>query len=131
MRLLLLSALLFCFSACTSSSNLVERRVNATVTVGEINVEGQGILAINFESPSVNITYPEMALRYGIFGNVKVLVELDEKGQVIDAEVIQGIGGGCDEAALKALSEASYQPIKGEDGVDMSGQMSVWVHFMV
>lgn len=56
------------------------------------------------------IRYPEMARRAGIEGRVFVQFIVNEQGQVEDPVVIRGIGGGCDDEALRAVSEAQFVP---------------------
>ena len=56
------------------------------------------------------IEYPEMALRAGIEGRVVVQFVIDEKGNVVNPEVIRGIGGGCDEEAVRAIKKAKFIP---------------------
>jgi protein TonB len=51
------------------------------------------------------ITYPTMAKQQGIEGKVIVSLEIDENGKVQEIEVIQGIGGGCEEEIIRVLSE--------------------------
>ncbi|MFB3131519.1 MAG: TonB family protein, partial [Rhodothermales bacterium] len=58
------------------------------------------------------VNYPESARRQEIEGRVYVQFILTEKGQVEDAEVIRGIGGGCDEEALRVVQEARFIPGK-------------------
>ena len=50
------------------------------------------------------IKYPEIAKRAGIEGKVYVLALIDEDGNVASARIIKGIGAGCDEAALDAVT---------------------------
>ena len=56
------------------------------------------------------IKYPEIALRAGIEGKVYVKAYVDEAGNVVDAEVVKGIGAGCDEAALEAIMKTKFTP---------------------
>lgn len=58
------------------------------------------------------INYPDMARRAGIEGKVIVQFIVNEDGTVEDPRVIRGIGGGCDEEALRAVSEAKFKPGK-------------------
>jgi len=60
------------------------------------------------------ITYPPVAIQKGIEGKVYILVIVDEWGDVVDAQVLAGIGGGCDEAALKAVKETKFIPGKNK-----------------
>lgn len=56
------------------------------------------------------IVYPEIARRAGIDGKVFVLAFVDESGNVTNAEVVKGIGSGCDEAALDAVMQTKFKP---------------------
>jgi len=35
---------------------------------------------------------------------------IDENGNVVNADVLKGIGAGCDEAALTAVRETKFNP---------------------
>lgn len=50
-----------------------------------------------------NITYPTLAVENGIQGTVYVQFIIDSKGNITDVEVMRGIGGGCDEEALRVV----------------------------
>ena len=56
------------------------------------------------------VSYPEMARRAGIEGRVTVQFIVNEQGRVENPRVIRGIGGGCDEEALKAVQNARFTP---------------------
>jgi protein TonB len=56
------------------------------------------------------IKYPELAIRANIEGRVYVQFIVNEKGQVEDPRVIRGIGGGCDEEALRVVKQAKFKP---------------------
>ena len=56
------------------------------------------------------VKYPEMATRAGIEGRVTIQFIVNEKGEVENPRVIRGIGGGCDEEALRAVSQAKFKP---------------------
>lgn len=51
-----------------------------------------------------NVRYPEQARNAGIEGRVIVEFVIDEEGRVTMAHVARGIGGGCDEEALRVVS---------------------------
>ncbi|SMO43017.1 energy transducer TonB [Gracilimonas mengyeensis] len=57
-----------------------------------------------------SVSYPEMARRAGIEGRVTVQFIVNEQGNVENARVVRGIGGGCDEEALKAVKQAEFEP---------------------
>lgn len=61
------------------------------------------------------IVYPEIAKKAGLSGKLYLLIYVDEKGQVDDVKVIKGLGGGCDEAAVKAVRESKFTPGKNSE----------------
>lgn len=56
------------------------------------------------------VIYPKEAKQYGLEGEVSIVATIDKKGVVTAAEVIKGIGLGCDEAAIKAVKESGFLP---------------------
>ncbi|MFO7614745.1 MAG: energy transducer TonB [Bacteroidales bacterium] len=50
-----------------------------------------------------NIKYPQMAKESGIQGRVFVTFVVERDGSVTDVRVIRGIGGGCDEEAIRVV----------------------------
>jgi protein TonB len=62
------------------------------------------------------IIYPYQAKKDKIQGVVKIKTFIDEYGDVTNAEVVQGIGHGCDEAARTAVFYARFKPglVKGK-----------------
>ncbi len=56
------------------------------------------------------IVYPDMAIRMRVEGKVYVLIYLNENGEVDDVKVVKGIGGGCDEEAVKAIKKTKFTP---------------------
>lgn len=63
-----------------------------------------------FEELSGKINYPSEAKLNGVTGKVVVNAYIDEKGNVVGTQLFKGIGWGCDEAALKAVSEVKFHP---------------------
>lgn len=57
-----------------------------------------------------NLIYPEEARRAGIEGRVIVQFVVDEEGNILDPVVVQGIGGGCDEAVVDAITSVEWKP---------------------
>ncbi len=54
-----------------------------------------------------NIIYPTSALRKGINGKVYISFVVCEDGSLCDYQIIKGIGGGCDEEALRVVKAMS------------------------
>lgn len=73
-------------------------------------VENPPILIGGIAAVQSNIVYPPLALQAGIEGRVIVQFVIDKNGQVLHPTVIRGIGGGCDEEAVRAVLKAKFQP---------------------
>jgi len=73
-------------------------------------VEEMPQLIGGLESIMKEVRYPEMARRAGIEGRVFVQFVVNEEGNVEDAEVVRGIGGGADEEALRVVRQAKFKP---------------------
>ncbi len=50
-----------------------------------------------------NIRYPQQALETDIQGTVYVQFVVDTKGNITDVKVLRGIGGGCNEEAVRVI----------------------------
>jgi len=74
------------------------------------------------------IVYPEIAKRAGVEGKVYVLAFVDQTGMVTKAQVIKGIGAGCDEAALDAVLKTRFKPGK-QRGKPVNVQVSIPIIF--
>ena len=56
------------------------------------------------------LIYPSAARNNEIKGTVKVQAFVDEYGEVMEAEVVEGIGYGCDDVARDAIYYAKFRP---------------------
>jgi TonB family protein len=74
------------------------------------------------------IGYPKEAKEEKIEGVVKILTFVDRDGEVLDAQVLEGIGFGCDEAARLAILYHRFKPglIKGQK---VKVQMEIPIEF--
>ena len=62
------------------------------------------------EAIQADLKYPTIAKRAGIEGRVILRFVVDEQGRAVDPEVVQGLGGGCDEEALRVLQQTRFEP---------------------
>ena len=74
------------------------------------------------------IKYPALARQAGIEGRVIVQMVVDETGHPKDIVVLRGIGGGCDEEAIRAVSTMKFKPGK-QRGRPVPVRYSVSVQF--
>jgi len=56
------------------------------------------------------IEYPKIATQANIEGRVVVQFIINEQGEVENPHVIRGIGGGCDEEAIRVTKLAKFEP---------------------
>jgi len=75
-----------------------------------IVVENRPELIGGMASLQRKVNYPEMARQAGIEGRVVVQFVVNEKGEVVDPKVVRGIGGGCDQEALRVIKTAKFKP---------------------
>lgn len=62
---------------------------------------------------SNNLKYPTQARRMGIEGTVYVVFVVNTDGSIQDVDILRGIGGGCDEEAMRVVKNApNWEPGK-------------------
>jgi protein TonB len=63
----------------------------------------------------VKPVFPDAAKRANIEGVVILQVDIDATGAVKMVQLIQGLGYGCDEAAVAAIHESTFSPAYAGD----------------
>lgn len=58
-----------------------------------------------------HLRYPAEALEKGVEGDVIIEYRVNGKGEVQEAQVVHGIGSGCDEEALRLVHMLKYQAV--------------------
>jgi protein TonB len=76
-----------------------------------------------------NIKYPPIARENGIQGKVYVTFVVNETGKITDAKVIRGIGGGCDEEALRVVRAMPDWKIGKQNGRPVKVQYNLPINF--
>ncbi len=74
------------------------------------------------------ISYPKQAKENGIEGTVVIRAFIDRDGEVLGAEVVEGIGYGCDESARIAIFYHRFKPGL-QRGQRIKVQMDIPVEF--
>jgi periplasmic protein TonB len=77
---------------------------------------------------TVRASYPPMALRMGLEGDVTLRIEVDPEGKVTRAEIIKSGGAGFDEEALKAVKQSRFEPAQ-RDGQNVAAEFSYIYRF--
>jgi protein TonB len=76
-----------------------------------------------------NIKYPAIARENNITGRVYITFVVDKDGKVKDAKVLRGIGGGCDEEALRVVRTLPDWKPGRQNGRNVSVQYNLPVNF--
>lgn len=94
-----------------------------------VNLSDVGVIAPVVERKPA-LQYPPIAHRQKVEGTVELNVLVDEKGNVVDAQVVTAAGGkaGLNEAAVDAVKRYKYRPAS-KDGVPVKLWMPVRVKF--
>lgn len=82
-------------------------------TIVEKYAEYPGGSANFYKYISKNLKYPEPARRLGVEGRVFVQFVVERDGSITDVKALKGIGGGCDEEAVRIVSKSpSWEPAR-------------------
>ena len=74
------------------------------------------------------LRYPSEAADAGIEGRVYVQVVVNADGSVREASVTKGIGGGCDQEALRVVRRAEFEPAR-LNGEPVPYRHALWIEF--
>ena len=86
-----------------TGNQIIEEAVPEIFTIVEQMPEFPGGEEKLFEYLTKNIKYPEMAKESGITGTVYVTFVVKGDGSISDVKKLRGIGGGCDEEAMRVV----------------------------
>lgn len=78
-----------------------------------------------------NIKYPKFAKRSGIEGRVFLSFHVDAEGNISNIEVVRGIGGGCDEEAVRVLKKSPKWNPGRQRGRPVKSPMSIFISFVL
>jgi protein TonB len=104
--------LALCYIICVSLSTVLptsNSQDDKIYTVSEVNIKPTPIAGHDaFQRKwSKNVTYPDDAVRNKIEGMVFIEFVVEKDGSITNAAVRNGLGHGCDEAALEGFIEVS------------------------
>ena len=78
-----------------------------------------------------NIKYPKLAKRSGIEGRVYLSFYVDAEGNLSDIKVTRGIGGGCDEEAVRVLKKSPKWNPGLQRGRPVKSPMAFFISFVL
>ena len=76
-----------------------------------------------------SIVYPTMAKDHNISGRVYITFLIDKTGKISEPKVLRGIGGGCDEEALRVIKGMPPWLPGRQNGIPVSVQYNLPIVF--
>jgi periplasmic protein TonB len=76
------------------------------------------------------VRYTEIARRAGIEGTVYIQAKIDKNGDVVQVNVLKGLGAGLDEEALNAVKSTKFEPGK-QRGRPVNVKMTIPIKFVL
>ena len=116
--------------ADTSKINPPQNKIKRSRNNYQCNVEICPEPVGGLKSIQDNLVYPEHALRYGLEGTVTLTAGISPDGNVLNTEIIRGMGFGCSEAAQEAVKKTKFLP--GENnGVPVESEITLSIEFKI
>ena len=75
-----------------------------------------------------NLRYPKEALSHKVEGNVYLKYEVNEIGKVHSISIINGLGYGCDEEAIRIVGLLKYPKVKNR-GIRVNTKFKFTIYF--
>lgn len=95
------------------SDDVEEESAEEVFVIVEEQPHPKGGMQAFYDHINSNIRYPSQARRMNIEGRVFVQFIVERDGSVSQVEVVRGIGGGCDDEAIRVVSSApKWEPGK-------------------
>ncbi len=76
-----------------------------------------------------NLRYPEQAKTNGIQGTVIAVFVIGSDGSISDVEILRGIGGGCDEEAIRVIENSPHWAPGKQNGTNINTRMRLPIRF--
>lgn len=106
-----------------------EEKPDEIFTIVENQPEPKGGYSAFYDFISNNLKYPQRAIISGIEGKVFVQFVVEKDGSLTDIQVIRGIGFGCDEEAVRVISNAPKWIPGRQRGRPVRVKMILPIHF--
>jgi len=88
------------------TEEMPEEEADEIFTIVEEQPSPVGGIKAFYDYVARNLKYPPKAARTGVEGRVFVEFIVEKNGSLTDIKVVKGIGGGCDEEAIRVISDA-------------------------
>lgn len=108
-----------------------EEKVEEIFVIVEQEPLPEGGLEAFYAYLAEELDYPSRALRLGITGAVFVQFVIEKDGSITQAQVVKGIGAGCDEEALRVIQHAPKWIPGKQRGVPVRVKKIIPVRFIL
>ncbi len=108
-----------------------EEEAEEIFQIVEHNPEPVGGYSAFYKYVSENIKYPSTARRMSIQGKVFVKFVVDKNGNIKDVAAVKGIGGGCDEEAVRIIENSPQWTPGKQRGKSVNVYMMLPITFML
>jgi len=108
-----------------------EEEVEEIFQIVEKRPEFKGGMKAFYQFVSKNLEYPQAAKRQQISGVVYVRFVVEKNGSITQAEVLKGIGGGCDEEALRVIENSPKWIPGAQRGKPVRVYMTMPIRFIL
>ena len=109
-----------------SDDTLVEGEIFKVVENQPTPKEG---MTTYYEYVQLNLKYPSEAKKMGIEGKVFVQFVVAKDGKIMDVQAVKGIGGGCDEEAVRVIKESLPWIPGNQRGINLNVRMIMPIAF--
>ncbi|MBN2417209.1 TonB family protein [bacterium] len=112
-----------------------------TTVFADFAIDPDGVFFVAFEEApepvggwaglQKNLVYPDSALKAGIEGIVRVNAHIDTAGNVLYTKILQGLDGGCNEAAMDVVKKTKWIPAMQKKGKPVEVWVAIPVRFQM
>jgi TonB family protein len=128
---LILGSMIIGFISCSSTEGTLVESNRGKITVSNLTLEQGGLTPGTFRNrvEQLFIEYPAGCYDLRIDGLVRIYMDIEENGDISESYVMRGIGGGCDEEAIRAIRNAEYTPALDGNGKPVAARHWVTITF--
>ncbi len=105
-------------------ANLLQSKAEV-FTIVEHTATPKGGMPALYEYIASNLSYPAEARSAGVQGKVFVEFIVNENGSLSDFKIVKGIGGGCDEEALRVIASSPAWNAGMQGGKEVKQKMVI------
>jgi TonB family protein len=77
-----------------------------------------------------NLIYPKEAIEKRIEGTIILKAEISDNGEVLSTEILKGLGGGCNEEAVRLIKNLKFGAVKNK-GIRLKSKKRFKIKFQL